>query len=85
MYKRQFEDKDLLAEKPLNAKVYETIQDAGKLVDRGVSYNYGSAHVLDFMSIIGNQINRAMIGEINAEEAAKAAQSEIEAVLAEEK
>jgi len=80
-----FEDKDLLAEKPLNAKVYETIQDAGKLVDRGVSYNYGSAHVLDFMSIIGNQINRAMIGEINAEEATKAAQSEIEAVLAEEK
>ena len=41
--------------------------------------------MLVFLSIIGIDFIRAMIGEINAEEAAKAAQSEIEAVLAEEK
>lgn len=80
-----FEDTELLKEKPINAKVYEAIKDAGTLVERGISYNYDSSHVLDFMSIIGNQINRAMIGEISASEAAEAAQSEIEAVLAEEK
>lgn len=80
-----FEDEKLLKEKPLNARVYEAVKDAGSLVDRGISYNYESSHVLDFMSIIGNQINRAMIGEIDAAQAADAAQAEIEAVLAEEK
>lgn len=80
-----FQDEALLAAKPLNAKVFEAVKDAGSLVDRGISYNYDSSHVLDFMSIIGNQINRAMIGELDAASAAQTAQSEIEAVLAEEK
>lgn len=80
-----FENEKLLKENPLNAKVFEAIEDAGNLVERGVTYNYESSHVLDFMSIIGNQINRAMTGEIGAAEAADTAQSEIEAVLAEEK
>lgn len=80
-----FEDEELLEANPINAKVYEALVEAGKLEEeRGVSYNYESVHVLDFMSIIGNQINRAMIGEIDAAEAAQTAQSEIEAVLAEE-
>lgn len=79
-----FEDEELLENKLLNRKIYEAVEDAGSLVERGVSYNYMSSHVLDFMSIIGNQINRAMIGEIDATEAAQTAQREIEAVLAEE-
>ena len=80
-----FEDEELLEANPINAKVYEAIVEAGKLEEeRGISYNYDSVHVLDFMSVIGNQINRAMIGEIDAAEAAQTAQSEIEAVLSEE-
>jgi len=77
-----FEDAELTAAKPLNQYVFEAIKDAGRLVDRGVTYNYASPHVLSFMKIIGDQINRAMIGEITAEQAANNAQKEIENVLA---
>ena len=39
---------------------------------------------LSFMGIIGNEINRAMVGEITAAEAGQNAQAQIEAVLAEQ-
>ncbi len=76
-----FEDKELTEANPTNEAIYAAINDAGRLVDRGVTYNYASPNVLSFMKIIGDQINRAMIGEITAAQAAQAAQAGIEEAL----
>jgi len=79
-----FEDADIMAANPTNEYIFGAINDAGRLVDRGVTYNYASPNVLSFMKIIGDQINRAMIGDLTAEQAALAAQAGIEEALAEE-
>lgn len=76
-----FEDPEINAAHPLNQSVFAAISDAGRLVDRGVTYNYASPNVLSFMKIIGDQINRAMVGEITAEQAAQNAQTSIEEAL----
>lgn len=79
-----FEDPDIIAADPTNEAIFSAIKEAGNLVDRGITYNYPSENVLSFMAIIGNEINRAEVGEITAEEAGQNAQKEIEAVLAEQ-
>jgi multiple sugar transport system substrate-binding protein len=79
-----FNDEEINAASPLNKFIYESVEAAGGLVKRGVVYNYKSPNVLSFMKIIGDEINRAMVGEITAEQAAANAQSAIEAALAEE-
>ncbi len=79
-----FEDPDIIAAYPTNEYIYAALDTAGELAERGVSYNYPSIHVLDFMGIIGNEINRAEIGEITAQQAADNAQKGIEDVLAEQ-
>lgn len=79
-----FADEDITANNPTNAYIYNAIEDAGRLAQRGVTYNYESPYVLSFMAIIGNEINRAMIGEITAEQAAQNAQAAILEVLADE-
>jgi len=79
-----FEDADIMAANPTNEYIFGAINDAGRLVDRGVTYNYASPNVLSFMKIIGDQINCAMIGDLTAEQAAQAAQAGIEEALAEE-
>lgn len=79
-----FEDPDILAMSPSNAAIFSAINTAGELAERGVTYNYPSINVLSFMAIIGNEINRAEVGEITAQQAAENAQREIEAVLAEQ-
>ncbi len=79
-----FEDPEILAANPTNSFIFAAIDDAGELTERGVSYNYPSINVLSFMGIIGNEINRAEIGEITAQEAGENAQKQIESVLAEQ-
>jgi len=79
-----FEDAEITAATPRNVFILDAINDAGRLVDRGVKYNYDSPYVLTFMKIIGDQINRAMIGEITAQEAAVQAQAGIEETLKED-
>lgn len=79
-----FEDPEINAQNPLNASIYAAIDAAGELADRGVTYNYASPNVLSFMAIIGNETNRAMVGEITAQQAGENAQAEIESVLAEQ-
>lgn len=79
-----FEDADIMAATPRNAQILDAINDAGRLVERGVKYNYDSPYVLTFMKIIGDQLNRAMIGEITAEEAAQQAQAGVLETLQEE-
>lgn len=79
-----FEDPEISAATPRNAYILKAIDDAGRLVDRGVKYNYDSPYVLTFMKIIGDQINRAMIGEITAQEAATQAQAGIVETLKED-
>ena len=49
-----------------------------------MTYNYPSINVLSFMAVIGNEINRAEVGEITAQQAAENAQRQIEAILAEQ-
>jgi multiple sugar transport system substrate-binding protein/sorbitol/mannitol transport system substrate-binding protein len=78
-----FQDPEILGQYATNKYIYEAINAAGDLSRRGITYNYPSIHVLNFMAIIGNSINRAMIGQITAAEAANNAQREIESVLAE--
>ncbi len=79
-----FEDPDILAANPTNEYIYAAIDAAGELTERGYVYNYPSINVLSFMGLIGNEINRAEIGEITAEEAGINAQKAIEAVLSEQ-
>ena len=79
-----FEDPEILAMSKSYQATYDALVAAGELAERGVTYNYPSSNVLSFMAIIGNEINRAVIGEITAEEAGQNAQREIEAVLAEQ-
>lgn len=79
-----FEDVEITATNPTNEYIYAAINDAGRLVERGVTYNYASPNVLSFMKIIGDEINRAMIGEQTAEQAAQAAHAGIEEALADE-
>lgn len=80
-----FEDPEILAMSKSYQATYDALVAAGELAERGVTYNYPSSNVLSFMAIIGNEINRAVIGEITAEEAGQNAQREIEAVLAEQR
>lgn len=77
-----FNDAEITALNPTNKAIFAAVEDAGRLVERGASYNYESPNVLSFMKIIGDQINRAMIGEITAEQAAQGAQAEINEALA---
>ena len=77
-----FNDPQILASFPSNRYIFDAIMAAGDLTRRGITYNYPSVHVLNFMGIIGNQINRAMTGAITATEAANNAQREMESVLA---
>lgn len=79
-----FEDPEILALSNSYQATYDALVAAGDLAERGVTYNYPSTNVLSFMAIIGNEINRAEIGEITAEEAGQNAQRQIEAVLAEQ-
>ena len=73
-----------MALSPSNKATFDALVAAGELAERGVTYNYPSPNVLSFMGIIGNEINRAMVGEITAAEAGQNAQAQIEAVLAEQ-
>lgn len=80
-----FENPEIIKKRPTNKAIFSAIEAAGDLVERGVTYNYPSTSVLSFMAVIGNEINRAEVGEISAEQAAQNAQQEIEAILAEQK
>ena len=79
-----YEDPEIMALSPSNQATFDALVAAGELAERGVTYNYPSPNVLSFMGIIGNEINRAMVGEITAAEAGQNAQAQIEAVLAEQ-
>lgn len=79
-----FEDPEILALSNSYQATYDALVAAGELAERGITYNYPSTNVLSFMAIIGNEINRAEIGEITAAEAGENAQRQIEAVLAEQ-
>lgn len=79
-----YEDPEIMALSPSNQATFDALVAAGELAERGITYNYPSPNVLSFMGIIGNEINRAMVGEITAEEAGQNAQTQIEAVLAEQ-
>lgn len=79
-----FEDPEILALSNSYQATYDALVAAGELAERGITYNYPSTNVLSFMAIIGNEINRAEIGEITAAEAGANAQRQIEAVLAEQ-
>ena len=72
-----FEDAEITAATPRNVYIFAAIEDAGRLVDRGVVYNYASPYVLTNMKFIGDAVNRAMVGEITAQEAAQEAQTAI--------
>lgn len=79
-----FEDPEILAMSPSNTAIFSALNTAGELAERGVTYNYPSINVLSFMAVIGNEINRAEVGEITAQQAAENAQRQIEAILAEQ-
>lgn len=79
-----FNDPEINAKYPANKYIFDSIMAAGNMSRRGITYNYPSVNVLNFMAVIGNQINRAMIGQISAADAANNAQKEIESILAEQ-
>ena len=79
-----FSDPEIIAKYPTNKDIFNAITAAADMTRRGITYNYPSIDVLNFMAIIGNEINRAITGQITATEAANNAQREIESVLAEQ-
>lgn len=64
-----FADPEILAQFPFYSKIQEAVEAAGSLADRGCSYMYNSPEFNNIRVLVGTELNRFIVDEIDLQTA----------------